>query len=96
MGQWPFLLSTICSCTETFCEVKLKGDVLINLAEEISGWHSIQAMARILLAAFSYVYCDNQEQKTEQKDLKTLECSHKSLSKTGAKEVVVVKNVIVF
>jgi hypothetical protein len=39
------------------------------LAEEISKRH-IQAVPWLLLAAFSQVYSENQEQKAEQKDLK--------------------------
>lgn len=38
--------------------------------EEISRHPNIQAVAWGLLAAFSQIYNDNQEQKTEVKDLK--------------------------
>jgi hypothetical protein len=45
-------LPTFCACSETLCKAKFKGDGLINLVEQISRWHSMQAVTLILLAAF--------------------------------------------
>jgi hypothetical protein len=49
------------------------------LAEEISKRH-IQAVPWLLLAAFSQVYSENQEQKAEQKDLKMCSLARKGMS----------------
>jgi hypothetical protein len=50
-----------------FVETEFNGDELIHLAEEISRQYSIQAVAWILLAAFSYSFTDNDEEKAEWK-----------------------------
>lgn len=42
------------------------------MAEEISKQCSIQAVACVLLNAFSQIYSENQEQRAEWKDLKIL------------------------
>lgn len=46
-----------------------------------------------MLVTFSQVYCDNEDQKSEQKDLKNLQCGQKCMSKTGAEEVVIIKGI---
>lgn len=71
--------------------VRLNLKVMGYLVEDISRQHSLQGVTWILLAAFSQVYSDNQEQRLECRDLKNLQFSQKSACKTGAKEVVVVK-----
>jgi hypothetical protein len=48
-------------------EAEFKCDVLINLAEEISRQHSIQAVLWALLAVFTQVYNENEDQNAEQK-----------------------------
>ena len=47
-----------------------------------------------MLAAFNHIYCDNQEQKAKQKDLKNLQFDQKTENKTGVKENVVIKVII--
>lgn len=43
------------STSRTLWEAEFKGDGLVNLAEEISKHHSTEAVAQLLLAAFSRV-----------------------------------------
>lgn len=71
------------------CEADFKSNRLLNLAEEISGQHSIHMVASVLLVAFSQIYCD--DQKADQKDMKNLDV--KDGNKIGAKEVPVVKDI---
>lgn len=52
-------------------------------------------MTERLLAAFSKVYCENQKHKAELKDFENLQPGQKSACKSGAKKVVLVKEIIV-
>jgi hypothetical protein len=58
-------------------EAQFKNNGLINLAEEISRQHSIQAVEELLHATFSQVCRENQEQKAKQKDLNNLHFGQK-------------------
>jgi hypothetical protein len=80
--------STFCFYPENFHEAEFKGDTLINLMEEMLGQPSIQAVAWLLLAAFSQIYNENWEQKAEQKNLKTYSLIRKgSPLKLGPRKV---------
>lgn len=46
-------LSSFCPCPETLRDSEIKGDGIFNVAEEISKKPYIQAVALVLLAAFS-------------------------------------------
>jgi hypothetical protein len=52
-------LSMFCPCLVTLWEAEFKSNKLINLAEEISRYPSIQVVAWVLLAAFYQVYSEN-------------------------------------
>lgn len=53
-------LSTFCLYLETLPETKIRGSELINLARvEISKQPNSQAVARVLLVAFSQIYSEN-------------------------------------
>jgi hypothetical protein len=64
----------------------LKGDGLINLAEEISRHHSVQAVAWLLLAAFQPCLRENQKYKGEQKDLENVQFGQKRRVKSFRQE----------
>jgi hypothetical protein len=64
-------LFIFCACPETLWESKFKGDELIYLVEESLRQPSIQAVAWLLLAAFSQIYSENWKQM-EQKYLKSM------------------------
>lgn len=77
-------LSTFCPCLETLWEAKFKGDGLISLVEEISRQHSFQAVALVLLTAFSQIYKENPGQAAEQRGLENFQFDqNKSLCKVG-------------
>jgi hypothetical protein len=76
------------ACVLRLWEAEFKGNRVMNLVEEISKQPSIQAVAWLLLDAFSQVYSENQEQRTEQKFLKNLQFGQKSQCKVGAKEEI--------
>lgn len=61
-------LSMFWKCSKNLSEAKFKSNRLTYLAEEISRQHSIQAVAQLLLIAFSQVYRET-EQKVEQKNM---------------------------
>lgn len=57
---------------------------------KFQGKHSIQAVAWVLLATFSQIYSENQEQKIEYKDLKTLHFGQRRWTcKLGSREDMV-------
>lgn len=58
----------VLTCSKNQSEAKFKSNRLTYLAEEISRQHSIQAVAQLLLIAFSQVYRET-EQKVEQKNM---------------------------
>lgn len=54
-------------------ETEIRGDGLINLAEEISRQSNVEAVAWLLLGAFGQTCVENQEQRAQQNDLKCFE-----------------------
>jgi hypothetical protein len=67
--------------------LELKGDRLFNMTEE-SSRPSIQAVTRILPAAFSLVYGENLEEKAQQKGLNNLQfCQKEACVKLGPRNV---------
>lgn len=52
-------LSTFCSGHETLQKTEVKGDELVNLVEEIIIQPSVQVVAKVPLAGFSQIYCEN-------------------------------------
>ncbi|KAG3267617.1 hypothetical protein H1C71_035162 [Ictidomys tridecemlineatus] len=86
------IMPIFCPCPETLCESEFKDDGPINLADKISRLHSIQVVEWALMAFFRQIYCENLEQKAEQKVLKILQFVPKiSKFKVRAKEAVVAK-----
>lgn len=45
-------------CTKTLCQDKFKGSKIIDLIEEISRQTKLQAVAWVLLIAFSHIYSE--------------------------------------
>jgi hypothetical protein len=58
-------LSTFCPCPETFGESEFESDDPINLVEEISRQHRIQAVVWVLPLLLVRFIVENQEQKAE-------------------------------
>lgn len=57
------------------CEAEFKGNRITNQMREISRQPSVQAMAWVLLDAFSQINSKNQERNSGHKDLKTFSFS---------------------
>lgn len=61
-------LSTFCSWPESLWETKIKSDELIELVK-YSGQPSAEAVAWVLLEAFSQIYHEKQDQKSSAESL---------------------------
>ncbi|XP_023565619.1 nucleoporin-like protein 2 [Octodon degus] len=58
------------SVAETLPEGEIKHSGIINLTKEMSRQLNVEAVAWLLLGAFSQIYVDNQQQRAQQGDLK--------------------------
>lgn len=76
--------------TLTWHEIEIKGGWLINLVEEISKQLSVQAVTWLLLAAFSQILSEYQDQTAELNILKNCGGGSKKEStyKVGAKSLI--------